>query len=76
MNRPTTKQIIEWLQEQLGDCGPSVDRDNGLWIVDRYAFGNTEHGFSSDYSLNYDVLEAEMDEWIATEFPVTAGRRP
>lgn len=61
------KQIIEWLRSKLGDDYTPVG--NRFWIEHDYAFGDTEVGFSSAYTIDYDALEKEIDEWIAKTFP-------
>jgi len=62
------KMIVGWLKEKLGeDYSPS---SNELWAEHDWAFGDTESGFSSAYTINYAALEAEMDKWIKETFPV------
>jgi len=66
MGKLTAKAITDWLEKKLGD-NYSPD-GNPLWFEHDYAFGNTESGFSSAYTINYDAVEREMDKWIAETF--------
>mgnify|MGYP000878548733 CR=1 FL=1 len=66
MGKLTAKAITDWLKKKLGD-NYSPD-GNPLWFEHDYAFGNTESGFSSAYTINYDAVEREMDKWIAETF--------
>jgi hypothetical protein len=60
------KMIVKWLKEKLGDdLSPSF---NPLWKEHGYAFGDTESGFSSGYTIDYAKLEKEMDNWINETF--------
>lgn len=37
---------------------------NPLWIEDPYGGGNTDLGFESTYTLNYEELEKEINSFI------------
>ena len=66
MTQLTAKAITEWLKSKLGaDYSPS---HNEFWDEERYAFGDTECGFSSAYTIDYEKVEQEMDKWIAETF--------
>lgn len=61
------KKIIAWLKSKLGeDYG---NHNSKFWDSHPYAYGDTEGGFCEAYSVNYEALEIEMDEWIAETFP-------
>jgi hypothetical protein len=62
----TAKAIVDWLKGKLGD--DYQPDENLMWVEHEYAFGCTESGFSSAFTINYDAVEKEMDEWIATTF--------
>lgn len=59
-------QITAWLKEHLGDGRFSHERP--YWIEHDWC-GDTEGGFYSEYEIDYEVLEVEMDAWIAQTFP-------
>ena len=62
----TAKALTAWLKQKLGsDYTPD---ENHFWIEHDWAFGNTESGFSAAYTINYDKLEKEMDQWISETF--------
>lgn len=66
MSQHDTKQIVAWLKDKLGtDAAPY---DNPFWNENEFAYGDTECGFSSAFTINYEKLEQEMDEWIAQTF--------
>ena len=66
MAKLTAKAVTDWLKQKLGD--DYTPRDDKLWIEHDYAFGCTESGFSSAYTIDYDAVEQEMDKWIAETF--------
>lgn len=63
----TAKEIVEWLREKLGnDTRPY---GNQMWVEHEYAFGDSETGFDSAYTIDFSRLEEEMDAWIKQTFP-------
>lgn len=66
MEQLNAKTIVDWLKMKLGEVNQPFS--NTLWIEDQYAFGDTEAGFSSGYTIDYDALLVEMDKWIADTF--------
>jgi hypothetical protein len=69
MIKPMTERIIDWLRQKLGDDYQPIS--NPMWIEHGYAFGCTETGFSSAYTIDYQALEQEMDRWISETFGKT-----
>ena len=65
----TSKEIVGWLKTKLGE-DPEDDNfhDSKIWIEHRFAHGDTFSGFVSDYTINYDELEREMNKWISATF--------
>jgi len=61
------KLIIQWLKSKLGD--DYIPRGNKLYLEHDCAFGDTEGGFFSAYTIDYEALEKEMDKWIEETFP-------
>ena len=57
--------IVAWLKEKLGD-GRS-DQEKHIWVEHDWC-GDTEGGFYSEYSIDYEALEVEMDAWIKETF--------
>jgi len=68
--QPTAKQIIEWLQSQLGYH--LDDHEKPLFFEIPFACGSTENGFYSDYAIDFSALEREMDAWINSTFKPTS----
>lgn len=58
--------IVAWLKEKLGDG--RYDHAKPFWIEHDWC-GDTQGGFHSEYEINYEALEVEMDAWIAATFP-------
>jgi hypothetical protein len=56
--------LARFLQDKL-----EQQRDNPLWSEDKYGSGNTEIGFDSTFELDYEALAAEIDKWIAENYP-------
>ena len=58
--------IVGWLRSKLGDDSPGSPKE--FWQENPFGYGDTESGFDSTYTIDYDAVEKAMDEWIKTEF--------
>lgn len=65
----TSKDIVAWLKKGLGSYLTVLEHpvNEALFKKQEYC-GDTEGGFHTEYELDYEALEIEMDKWISQTF--------
>lgn len=61
----TAKMIVDWLRKSIGEGFPLNGND---FVIEHDWMGDTLSGFYSEYEINYEALEKEMDEWIKATY--------